>query len=92
MTIYERILNIDEATFDKLMSFGLLRSNAKRDLEIYEYYLEQKEKVGSMQAMTNTSDFFRISEDVVQKIIYKQKSILQKNTEQTKELVGNFAE
>jgi len=92
MTIYERILNIDETTFDRLMSFGLLRSNAKRDLEIYEYYLEQKEKVGSMQAMIDVSDFFRISEDVVQKIIYKQKGILQKNTEQAKVAVGNFVE
>ena len=71
MSIYERILNIDETTFNRLMSAGLLRSNAKRDLNIYEYYLEQKERVGSMQAMIDASELFSVSEDVVQKIVYK---------------------
>ncbi|OJV40839.1 MAG: hypothetical protein BGO29_14825 [Bacteroidales bacterium 36-12] len=71
MSIYEAILNIDEATFDRLMSLGVLRSNAKRDLLIYEYYLSECERHGSMQAMTNTSEEFKVSEDIVQRIVYR---------------------
>ena len=71
MTIYERILNIDQATFDRLMSFGILRSNARRDLQIYEYYLSESEKHGSMQAMTNAGDKFNLTDEAIKKIVYR---------------------
>lgn len=73
MSIYER-MGINEEAFNKMEAFGLLRSNAKRDLMVFEYYLEQCKKVGSMQAMVDASEKYSITEDVTQKIIYKYKS------------------
>lgn len=73
MSIFERILGIDETTFDKLMSSGVLRSNAKRDLLIYEYYLNEVETCGSMQAIINASEKFYLSTEGIKKVIYKYK-------------------
>lgn len=73
MTILGNTLTIDKATFDALEERGLLKSTARRDLEIYEYYAAQRNKYGSMQAITNTSEKFCISESTVEKIIYNKK-------------------
>lgn len=71
ITVYDALLGIDEQTFDKLASVGLMRSNAKRDLQIYSYYLNELIRVGSMQGITNTSIEFSLSEDRIQSIIYQ---------------------
>lgn len=72
MNIYEDILRIDEATFDNLMSIGLLRPSAKENLDIYSYYLQECEKGnGKMQAMINTADEFNKTDEAIKKIIYK---------------------
>jgi hypothetical protein len=75
MNIYERILHIDERTFDKLMFAGILRSNAKRDMEMYGYYLEQKNMYGSMQAISNAAEKFCLSEASVRDILCKLKNM-----------------
>jgi hypothetical protein len=75
MSIYERILHIDERTFDALMSAGVLRANAKRDLEMYGHFLRQRERRGAMQAITDTACKFILSEESVKHIIYKQINI-----------------
>lgn len=79
MSIYEHILHIDEATFDKLMSTGFLRANAKRDLRIYEYYLVECEKHGSMQAITNSAEKFCLSTDHIKRVIYHVRNISRQN-------------
>jgi len=72
MNIYEDILNIDEATFDNLMSIGILRPSAKENLIIYTYYLRECEKgKGRMQALINTADAFNKTDEAIKKIVYK---------------------
>ena len=72
MNVYKIILNIDEETFDRLMRKGFLRSTAKRDIRIYEYYLQELNNGNSkMQAMTNAADKFCTSEETIQRAVYK---------------------
>lgn len=71
MSIFERVLGINESTFDRLMAVGMFRANAKRDLLIYEYYLEECIKYGSMQAMINASEKFHLNDESIKKIIYR---------------------
>ncbi|MCD7972125.1 MAG: hypothetical protein LUG18_05575 [Candidatus Azobacteroides sp.] len=71
MSIYQQIFDINEQTFDKLMAGGLLKAKARRDLLMYEYYLQEKKKYGSMQAITNTADKFCVSDSLIEKVIYK---------------------
>lgn len=74
MSAYELILSLDEKTFEKLLSTGLLRSTVKRDKDMYEYYLVECEASGSrMQARTNTAEKFCVSEETVSKTIQKMK-------------------
>lgn len=70
------------------MKMGFLRSNAKRDLEIYEYYEEESLKVGSMQAITNAADKFCISEESIKKVIYRIRPLVIFST--NKEEKGNI--
>lgn len=71
MTIYQQLLHIDEATFERLMASGLMRANARRDLLIYARYLADRPRHGSMQAMSNAARHFHLGEDQVKKIIYR---------------------
>lgn len=73
MSTYELILSIDDSTFTKLMSSGLLRTTVKRDVQVYEFFLNECNSCGKMQARTNTAEQFSISEDSVSKIIQKMK-------------------
>lgn len=74
MSAYEIILSLDESTFEKLLSKGLLRSNVKRDKELYEYYVAEFNLTHSrMQARTNTADKFCVSEETVSKVIQKMR-------------------
>ncbi len=84
MSIYERILHIDENTFDRLMSTGFMRANAKRDLQIYEYYLAECEKHGSMQAITNAAEKFFLSTDHIKRVIYRVRNISHQQSENGK--------
>lgn len=79
MSIYQQILQIDETTFDNLLATGFLRANAKRDLRIYEYYLAECEKYGSMQAITNSAEKFFLSTDHIKRVIYHVRKISRKN-------------
>ena len=70
---YEYILTLDETIFENLISKGLLRSNLKRDLDIYKYYSEQRIFFNRMQSITNTADNFNVSEDTVYRTIRKMR-------------------
>lgn len=70
---YEYILTLDETIFENLISKGILRSNLKRDLDIYKYYSEQRIFFNRMQSITNTADNFNVSEDTVYRTIRKMK-------------------
>ena len=73
MTVFERILHIDEPTFNRLLALGVLRPNARRNLLIYEYYLAEAIKYGSMQAITNAAMRFCLSDKSIEKIIQRFK-------------------
>ena len=50
---------------------GLLRYNAGRDIEIYDYYLSEVDITGSrMQAQTNCAMRYNLSEKAIQVIVY----------------------
>lgn len=73
MTAYELIISLEPSTFEKMMSLGLLRSTVQRDIEIYEYYLNERKTNGYCQARTNTAEHFYLCEDNIAKIIRKMK-------------------
>lgn len=73
MSAYELILTIDQTTFEKMMSLGLLRQSVPRDIEIYEYYLKERKITTCMQARTNTAENFCTSEETISRIIKRMK-------------------
>lgn len=73
MSAYELILSLDISTIDVLLSKGLFRSTVKRDIEVYEYYINECKTVGRMQARTNTADKFFTSEETISRIIQRMK-------------------
>lgn len=76
MTLYERLLDIDEATFHRLTACGLARPNARRDLLLYASYLDDLPRCGSMQAICNASERFFLSEERARQIIYQLRKAL----------------
>ena len=57
--------------FEELRRLGLLRYNAGRDIEIYDYYLSEVDITGSrMQAQTNCAMRYNLSEKAIQVIVY----------------------
>ncbi|GHT33989.1 hypothetical protein FACS189434_09390 [Bacteroidia bacterium] len=75
MNSLARILQVDYSVIKRLSDAGVLRSNAARDYDIYNYFLLEKEKYGVMQSITNAADKFFISEDCAKKIIYSIKKV-----------------
>jgi hypothetical protein len=73
MGAYELIISLDNSTLDRLMSTGLLRATVKRDIEVYEYYVNECKTVGKMQARTNTAEQFCTSEETISRIIQKMR-------------------
>ena len=73
MSTYELIISIEESTIERLLSKGLFRSTIKRDIEVYEYYVNECKTVGKMQARTNTADKFCTSEETIGRIIQRMK-------------------
>lgn len=73
MSAYEVIINLDSSTLENLCRTNLLRATVKRDVEIYSYYIAQKDIVGSMNARTLTAEKFFLCEDSISKIIQKMK-------------------
>lgn len=73
MGAYELIISLDNSTLDKLMSTGLLRATVKRDIEVYEYYVNECRYNSKMQARTNTAEQFCTSEETISRIIQKMK-------------------
>lgn len=73
MGAYELIISLDNSILDRLMSTGLLRATVKRDIEVYEYYINECKTVGKMQARTNTAEQFCTSEETISRIIQKMR-------------------
>lgn len=71
MRVGTKILSITSEEFEELQQLGLVRYNAQRDIEIYNYYLSETSITGSkMQAQTNCSMRFNLSEKAIQAIVY----------------------
>ena len=65
--------------FEELRRLGLLRYNAGRDIEIYDYYLSEVDITGSrMQAQTNCAMRYNLSEKAIQVIVYGFESRLRR--------------
>lgn len=75
MSTIERITGLDAKTLEYISALNLLRANVIRDFLVYDYFTVEKQKYGTMQAITNTADKFYMSEDNVKKIIYQIKKI-----------------
>ena len=74
MSTYEIILSLDSSTIDHLLSKGFFRSSTKRDIEIYEFYVNECKITGSkMQARTNAAEKFCTSEETIGRIIQRMK-------------------
>lgn len=73
MGAYELIQTMELSAIEILLSKGLLSSNIKRDLKVYEFYTNERKTVGCMQARTNTAEHFYTSEETVKRIIKKLK-------------------
>ena len=65
--------------FEELRRLGLLRYNADRDIEIYDYYLSEVDITGSrMQAQTNCEMRYNLSDKAIQVIVYGFESRLRR--------------
>lgn len=74
MSTYELILSLDSSVIDHLLSKGLFRASTKRDIEVYEFYINECNITGSrMQARTNAADKFSTSEETISRIIQRMK-------------------
>ena len=72
-------LRIKSDGFEELRRLGLLRYNAGRDIEIYDYYLSEVDITGSrMQAQTNCAMRYNLSEKAIQVIVYGFESRLRR--------------
>jgi hypothetical protein len=71
------IVLVEKSHLEYLKKIGLLRFNAIRDLEIYNFYCEQKKVAGGMQAITKAAIKYCLSEKAIERIIYKMKSVCQ---------------
>jgi hypothetical protein len=69
------LILIDKCYLEHLQKIGLLKFNAIRNLDMYDYYCRQKKIVGSMQAITNTAAKYFLSENAVQKVVGKMRKI-----------------
>ena len=75
----QKILSVSADGFEELRRLGLLRYNAGRDIEIYDYYLSEVDITGSrMQAQTNCAMRYNLSEKAIQVIVYGFESRLRK--------------
>ena len=74
MSTYDLILSIDKSKVEILLQKGILKSSTKRDIEVYEYYVNECCLTGSkMQARTNAAEKFFTSEETISRIIQKMK-------------------
>ena len=74
MSTYDLILSIDKSKVEILLQKGILKSSTKRDIEVYEYYVNECGLTGSkMQARTNAAEKFFTSEETISRIIQRMK-------------------
>jgi len=73
MTAYQTIVSLDNSIIEILFTKGLLKSTVKRDIAIYEFFLNERKTVGYLQARSNTAEHFHLCEDNIAKIIQKMK-------------------
>jgi len=78
MIVYEFILTIDKKLLQNLHSKNLIRYSIFRDIDIYEFYMNEKRTIGCMQARTNTADKFCVSEETVSKTLQRLNSSIEK--------------
>lgn len=74
MNVYEFILSIDKELLQDLHSKKLTRFSIFRDVDIYEFYMNERKTTGCMQSRTNTADKFCVSEETVSKTLQRLKS------------------
>jgi hypothetical protein len=79
MTVYELVLTIDKELLQLLHSRKYTRFSIFRDIEMYEFYMNERKTVGCMQSRTNTADKFFTSEETVQKALQRMKSNVKPN-------------
>ena len=60
--------------FNELVMQGILPSNWKTYKEIYDFYLDEKEKEKGKQLITNVAEKFNISERSVYLIVQKMEN------------------
>lgn len=74
MSTYDVILSIDKSKIEILLKKGILKSSTKRDMDVYEYYVNECVLTGSkMQARTNAAEKFSTSEETIGRIIQRMK-------------------
>lgn len=76
MNVYEFILLIDKDVLQALHSKKLTRFSIFRDVEMYEFYMNERKTNGCMQSKTNTANKFFTSEETVAKALQRMKSIV----------------
>jgi hypothetical protein len=73
MTAYEFILTIDKELLQVLHNKKMVRFSIFIDIEMYEFYLNEKKKHTCMEARTNTSDKFCTSEETVSRMLFRMR-------------------
>lgn len=75
VTAYTLISKLEKLDyFNQLVMQGILPSNWKTYKEIYDFYLDEKEKEKGKQLITNVAEKFNISERSVYLIVQKMEN------------------
>lgn len=76
MNVYEFVLSIDKNFLQELHRKKYTRFSIFRDIEMYEYYVNERQSTGCMQSRTNTAEKFCVSEETVSKALQRLKKEL----------------
>lgn len=71
MSAYEIIISIDRNVLQQLHKKKLARASIFRDIEIYDYYLDECQNYSKTQARENTAKNFGISKETVSRTLQR---------------------
>ena len=69
MTVYETLISIDRGTLEYLHKKKLTSPSIFRDIEIYEFYLNERQSYRKTEARESTAQKFGVSVKTVSRIL-----------------------
>ena len=71
ITAYEALLSIDDKIIQELKNKGYMRASVDRDVEMYEYFMNERKTLRYLQARENTAKNFKVSDSTIDKMLQR---------------------